>query len=68
MQRKRGGLIPIGEALADLPGPIQAIREASPQARHHFTLADQVNHHRTDRGQLGEVFNHLAKRVGERVP
>ena len=25
-------------------------------------------HHRTDRGQLGEVFNHLAKRVGERVP
>ena len=43
MQSKRDGLIPIGEALADLPGPVQAIRDASPQARHHFTQADQVN-------------------------
>ena len=43
MQRKRGELVPIGEALADLPGPVQALREASPQALHHFTLADQVN-------------------------
>ena len=24
-------------------GPVKAIREASPQARHHFTQADQVN-------------------------
>ena len=30
------GLVPIGEALADLPGPVQAIREASPQALHHW--------------------------------
>ena len=43
MQRQRGELVPIGEALADLPGPVQAIREASPQALHHFTQADQVN-------------------------
>ena len=37
------GLIPIGEALADLPGPVQAIREATPQALHHFTRFDQVD-------------------------
>ena len=43
MQRQRGGLVPAAEALADLPGPVQAIREASPQALHHFTQADQVN-------------------------
>ena len=43
MQSKRDGLIPIGEALADLSGPVQALREASPQARHHFTRFDQVN-------------------------
>ena len=42
MVRKQG-LVPIGEALADLPGPVKAIRNDSPQARHHFTLADQVN-------------------------
>ena len=38
-----GELVPIAEALADLPAPVKAIREATPQARHHFTLADQVN-------------------------
>ena len=43
MQRQRGELVPIGDALADLGGPVKAIREASPQARHHFTQADQVN-------------------------
>ena len=43
MQRQRGELVPIGEVVADLDGPVQAIREASPQARHHFTQADQVN-------------------------
>ena len=43
MQRQRGGLVPIGDALADLGGPVKAIRDASPQARHHFTLADQVD-------------------------
>ena len=34
MQRKRGELVPIGEVIADLPGPVQALREASPQALH----------------------------------
>ena len=43
MQRRKDSLVPIGDALADLGGPVQAIREASPQALHHFTQADQVN-------------------------
>ena len=43
MQRQRGELVPIGEVVADLGGPVKAIREASPQAVHHFTQADQVN-------------------------
>ena len=43
MQRQRGELVPIGEVIADLPGPVKAIREASPQALHHFTQVDQVN-------------------------
>ena len=33
MQRKRDGLVPIGDALSDLDGPVPAILEASPQAR-----------------------------------
>ena len=43
MARKRDGLVPIGEAISDLGGPVAAIRDASPQALHHFTQADQVN-------------------------
>ena len=43
MERQRGELVPIGEVVADLPGPVKALREASPQALHHFTLSDQVN-------------------------
>ena len=43
MQRQRGELVPIGEVVADLGGPVQALRDTSPQARHHFTQADQVN-------------------------
>ena len=43
MQRRKDSLVPIGDALADLGGPVQAIREASSQALHHFTQADQVN-------------------------
>ena len=43
MQRQRGELVPVGEVIADLPGPVQAIREATPPALHHFTQADQVN-------------------------
>ena len=30
MQRKRGDLVPIGEALADLPGPVKVLRETPP--------------------------------------
>ena len=41
MQRKRGELVPIGDAPSGMDGPVKAIRDASPQARHHFTQADQ---------------------------
>ena len=46
MQRQRGELVPIGAVISGLdwtslvPASIPA---ASPQARHHFTLADQVD-------------------------
>ena len=43
MQRKQDGLVPIGEALADLDGPVQAIRKTPPPARRSFTVADQVH-------------------------
>ena len=43
MQRQRGGLIPIGDALSGMGGPVKAIRDATPQSLHHFTQADQVN-------------------------
>ena len=43
MQRKRGGLVPFGEALGDIDGPVKAIRKASAAARRGFTQADQVN-------------------------
>ena len=43
MQRQRGELVPVAEVIADLPGPVQALRDASPQAVHHFTRFDQVN-------------------------
>ena len=37
MQRQRGELVPIAEALADLPGPVPAIRDDSPQPRRGTT-------------------------------
>ena len=43
MQRQRGGLVPIGDALSGMGGPVKLIRDASPQALHHFTRFDQVN-------------------------
>ena len=43
MQRQRGELVPIGDALSGMGGPVKVIREASPQARRGFTVADQVN-------------------------
>ena len=43
MQRQRGELVPIGDALAGMGGPVQALRETPPPARRGFTLADQVN-------------------------
>ena len=44
MQRQRGELVPIGEVVSGLDdAPVPAIRDASPQARRGFTLADQVH-------------------------
>ena len=43
MARQRGELVSIGDALSGMGGPMKSIREASPQAVHHFTRADQVN-------------------------
>ena len=43
MQRQRGELVPIGDALSSMNGPVKALRDTSPQAVHHFTQADQVN-------------------------
>ena len=43
MQRQRGELVPVAEVIADLPGPVQALRKTPPPARRGFTLADQVN-------------------------
>ena len=44
MQRERAELVPIGEVISGLDDVlVPAIRDAPPQARHHFTVADQVN-------------------------
>ena len=44
MQRKRGGLVPIGEVVPGLDDvAVPAIRDDSPQARRGFTVADQVH-------------------------
>ena len=43
MRSKQDRLLPIDEVIADLPAPVKAIHDALPQARHHFTQADQVN-------------------------
>ena len=43
MQRQRGELVPIGDALSGMGGPVKSIREASRQAQFHFTQADQVH-------------------------
>ena len=36
-------MVPIGKIIGGLDGPVKALREASPQALHHFTRFDQVN-------------------------
>ena len=43
MSLKRGSLVPVAEVVSGLDGPVKAIRDASPQARHHYTRFDQVN-------------------------
>ena len=61
MARQRGELVPIAEALADLPGPVKALRRDRPPQR-GFTLADQVDRlvwaseATPDRGFLGRTM------------
>ena len=43
MQRQREEMVPIGEVFSDLDEPVKKTLQLSPQARHHFTQADQVN-------------------------
>ena len=43
MQRKRGELIPRGDAVSELDVPVPGIPTACPQARGGFTQADQVD-------------------------
>ena len=43
MQSKRAELVPIAKVVSRLDGPVAAIRDATLQARHHFTLANQVH-------------------------
>ena len=44
MQRERGELVPIGEVVSGLDDmSVPAIRDDSPQARHHFTRFNQVD-------------------------
>ena len=43
MQSKRDGLIPVAEVVSGLDGPVKKLRDATPQAVHHFTRFDQVN-------------------------
>ena len=42
MARQRG-LVPVAEVIADLPGPVQALRATPRPSQRRFTLTDQVN-------------------------
>ena len=42
MQRQRGELVPIGEVIGGLDGPVKALLDA-PQAQRAFTRFDQVD-------------------------
>ena len=42
MERKRDGLLPIGEAFGGLSGLVKTVQEVSPQAHDHYRLRDQV--------------------------
>ena len=75
MAHKRNELVPVGEVIADLPGPVQALCETPPPARRGFTVADQVNQlvwaseAAPDRGFMARMMalcslhHHLAIRV-----
>ena len=43
MNRTRDKLVPITETFSDLDGPVKKTLHPPPQAKHHFTQADQVD-------------------------
>ena len=44
MHQRKDSLVPIGEVVSGLDDElVPAIRDASPQSRHSFTVADQVD-------------------------
>ena len=43
MKHNRDGLLPVGEVIADLLGPVQALHKRPPPAQRGFTLSAQVN-------------------------
>ena len=43
MARQHGELVPTGDAVSELDVLVPALRDDSPQARHSFTVADQVD-------------------------
>ena len=43
MERKRAGLTSIGGTFTGLARPVKELHEASPQARNHFKMLDQIN-------------------------
>ena len=43
MERKQNSLVPPSENFSSLGVPVKALREAAPQALHHFTRFDQVD-------------------------
>ena len=47
MQRKRDSLVPVAEALADLPGPIQALRRAPADRELLLNVAEGLSAPRT---------------------
>ena len=72
MQRKRSELVPIAEVFSDLSGPVAALRDASPQARHHFTsvvawIGAEMEFALSQAVASGDTFEHRPSECGHCV-
>ena len=66
MQSERGAVVPIGDAVSGLDDvPVPTICDASPQARHSFTVADQVDRLVRARGADPEIGLGLPRFSGQ---